>query len=88
MLFGAMYFGYIVGTVASILAAKNTRQNRFFQDMQDLNEFMQEGRFPQRLRVQLRECVRSRAVNHRGLSASESLLITHMFEIESDFIAL
>ena len=46
MIFGGFLFGYIVGGLASTISARDAKRNRFYQRMRDLNDFMEEGKFP------------------------------------------
>jgi len=55
MLVGAFEYGYIVGAVSNIIATRNEKINKFQMVMRDLNGFLTEHRFPQHLRVRLRE---------------------------------
>ena len=48
-------FGYIIGAVGNVLAARNMRHAKFCQDMLHLNQFMMEGRFDPELSQKLRE---------------------------------
>jgi len=58
MLVGAFEYGYIVGAVSNIIATRNEKMNRFQGLMRDLNGFLVDHRFPQELRVRLREYFR------------------------------
>jgi CRP-like cAMP-binding protein len=58
MLVGAFEYGYIVGAVSNIIATRNEKMNRFQGVMRDLNGFLTDHRFPQELRVRLREYFR------------------------------
>ena len=58
MLIGAFEYGYIVGAVSNVIATRNEKVNNFQVMMRDLNAFMHENRFPQPLRVRLREYFR------------------------------
>lgn len=58
MLVGAFEYGYIVGAVSNIIATRNEKLNRFQGLMRDLNGFLVDHRFPQALRVRLREYFR------------------------------
>ena len=61
MLFGSFTFGYIIGAVSGVVAMRDSRQNRFQIIMRDLNTFMNEGNFPQELRVKLRDYFKYKA---------------------------
>ena len=55
MLIGAFEYGYIVGAVSNVIATRNEKLNKFQAMMRDLNSFLTEHMFPQKLRVRLRE---------------------------------
>jgi len=60
MLVGAFQYGYIIGALGSMLAARDEVANRFMQMMTELNAFMQEAKVPQHMREKLREYFRFR----------------------------
>ena len=55
MLIGAFEYGYIVGAVSNVIATRNEKLNKFQAMMRDLNGFLTDHMFPQKLRVRLRE---------------------------------
>mmetsp|Transcript_9637 Transcript_9637/g.33592 ORF Transcript_9637/g.33592 Transcript_9637/m.33592 type:complete len:824 (+) Transcript_9637:290-2761(+) len=55
MLIGGFMFGYVIGAVSGVLAARNERVNKFRAEMKELNQFLEEGNIPSGVRQKLRE---------------------------------
>ena len=45
MLLGAFHFGYVIGTVGSILNSRNKKMHNFREKLNNLNDFMDEFHF-------------------------------------------
>ena len=55
MLLGAFHFGYVIGTVGSILNSRNMKQQKFREKLNNLNQFMDEFRFKSPFKRELRQ---------------------------------
>ena len=55
MLLGAFHFGYVIGTVGSILNSRNKKLHDFREKLNNLNDFMEEFHFKGPVQKELRQ---------------------------------
>jgi len=73
MLAGAYYFGFVVGNITSIVAARNVRNTEFYAHMDQLNQFMKQQHLPYKLQKRLREFFRNRIAGPQSMQDYGSL---------------
>ncbi|KAK3259436.1 hypothetical protein CYMTET_31566, partial [Cymbomonas tetramitiformis] len=72
MIFGTGFYTFIVGSVTGIVTSMNANRQDFYQRMDQLNHFVSEQRFPETLKMRLRDYFRfknryNNFCNHQGL---------------------
>mmetsp|Transcript_28338 Transcript_28338/g.92542 ORF Transcript_28338/g.92542 Transcript_28338/m.92542 type:complete len:888 (-) Transcript_28338:70-2733(-) len=72
MLVGSYFFGFIVGSITSILGTRNARMNEFYRVMDELNSFIKERKLDYTLSRKLRDYFKYRHSRSDEMSLSNS----------------